>query len=67
MLKSSCFWLFAATSAWAATESPVDKIINQIVARDKVLVERRRAFDYDIDITREKLNADKKVASSEKE
>jgi hypothetical protein len=37
------------------------------VARDKELVERRKAFDYDIAITREKLDADKNVVSSETE
>ena len=67
MVKSLCLWLFAATSCWAATESPADKIVSQIVARDKVLVERRRAFDCDIAITREKLDPDKKVTSTEKD
>jgi hypothetical protein len=67
VVKSLCFWLLAATSGWAATESQADRIVNEIVARDKVLVERRRAFDYDISITRDKLDSDQKVVSSEKE
>lgn len=33
-----------------------DEIIANVVARDKQLVERRKAFTYDIDITREKLD-----------
>jgi hypothetical protein len=67
VLRSICFLLAAMTSAWAQTESAADKIISQVVARDKVLVERRKAFDYDIEITRDKLDSDKKVVSSEKE
>jgi len=44
-----------------------EELIRKIAARDKELVQRRGAFDYDIAITREKLNADDSVASSEKE
>ena len=71
MVKSFCFGLLALNLwsgfAWAATESPADKIVSEIVARDKVLVERRRAFDCDVAITREKLDSDKKVVSTEKD
>jgi hypothetical protein len=59
--------LVAMTSAWAQTETGADRIIRQVVARDKELVERRKAFDYDIAITREKLDSDKNVVSTETE
>jgi hypothetical protein len=53
----------------AATSSDLsaDKIISAIVARDKVLVERRRSFDYDVDITRDQLDDKKAVVSTDKD
>jgi hypothetical protein len=59
--------LVALSPAWADAPSAADKIVSQIVARDKVLVQRRKAYDYYVDITREKLDSDKKVVSTEKE
>jgi hypothetical protein len=57
--KLICFFLLAATPAWAGTALTADEIISQVVARDKQLVERRKAFDYDIAITREKLDSNR--------
>jgi hypothetical protein len=67
MLKWLCLLLLAATPAGAGTTNPADEIISHIVARDKQLVQRRKAFDYDIAITREKLNSDKSVASTDRD
>jgi hypothetical protein len=61
------FLLLAATPAWAGTAPTADKMISQIVARDKQLVQRRKAFDYDIEITREKLDEDRVVVSTVRE
>ena len=61
------FLLLAATPAWAGTAPTADKMISQIVARDKQLVQRRKAFDYDIEITREKLDENKAVVSTIRE
>jgi len=38
-----------------------DEIIPLIVARDKQLQQRRKGYDYDLDITREKLDSDRSV------
>jgi len=62
-----CFLLLAAIPVSAETTPTADEIISKVVARDKVLVERRKAFDYDIAITRDKLDSDKKVVSTTKD
>ena len=62
-----CFLLLAAIPARAESTPTAEEIIHQVVARDKVLVERRKAFDYDIEITRDQLDSDKKVVSTSKE
>jgi hypothetical protein len=68
MSKWFCLCLLLATiPAGAQTPLTAQEIIDRVVARDKVLVERRKAFDFDIAITREKLNPDKTVASTERE
>jgi hypothetical protein len=59
--------LLAAIPAWAGSTPTAEEIISHVVARDKVLVERRKAFDYDVEITRDKLDSDKKVVSSTRE
>ena len=62
------FWLLvAATSVLRADPPSGEDLIRKVAARDKELVERRRSFDYDIKITREKLNDDDSVSSSETE
>jgi len=67
MLKAICCLLLASTSVWGAGASATsaDDIIHRIAARDKILVQRRKAFDYDIAITREKLDEDRKVTSTQ--
>ena len=65
--KWICFLLLAATPAWAGTAPSADEIIRQVAAQDKLLVQRRKAFDYDIAITREKLDSNRTVVSSERE
>jgi hypothetical protein len=74
MLKRLCFALAATWPALAAVDTPVaegapsaEALIQKIVARDRELVARRRAFDYDIAITREKLDEDGKVTSEARE
>jgi hypothetical protein len=65
MLKWLALLLLTAIPVLAETTPSADEIVSRIAARDKQLVERRKAFDYDIAITREKLNPDKSVASTE--
>ena len=59
--------LLAILSARAEDVLTAEQIVDRVVARDKVLVERRKAFDYDMKITREKLDDTKKTVSSESE
>ena len=63
------FWMLVAGSIVLRADPPPsgEDLIRKIAARDKELVEHRRAFDYDVAITREKLNDDGSVASSETE
>src|ERR1700677_1514180 len=62
------FWMLMANTIVLRADMPSgEDMIRKIAARDKELVERRGAFDYDIAISREKLNADDSVASTEKE
>ena len=65
--KWLCWALLAITVTSAGAEPTADEIIAKVVARDKQLVERRKAFDYDLDITREKLDASRAVLSTIKE
>lgn len=67
MLKAICCLLLIPATAWgaAATAPSADEIIRHVVAQDKILVQRRKAFDYDIAITREKLDGNLKVISTE--
>jgi len=67
MFKVVCFLLLAVTPVWAGAAPTADQMISRIVARDKQLVERRKAFDYDILITREQLDSDRKVVSTARE
>ena len=61
-------WLALAATGFAAdTTLSAEDIIHQVVARDKVLVEHRKIYDFDIEITREKLDENKKVVSQETE
>ncbi len=65
-----CLWLLlllALLPARAEDALTAGQIVQRVVARDKVLVERRRSFDYDMKITREKLDDDKKTVSKEGE
>ena len=65
--KWICFLLLAAAPAWAGTAPTADEIVSQLVARNKQLVQRRKAFDYDIEITREKLDSNRAVVSTTRE
>jgi hypothetical protein len=64
MVRWICWFLVATTAVLAADPPNGEDLIRKVAAHDKELVERRRAFDYDIAITREKLNSDDSVASS---
>jgi hypothetical protein len=67
MVKWTFLLLAAIMPAWAADPPSGEEMIRKIAAQDKLLVARRAAFDYDIAITRDKLNADKSVASTASE
>jgi hypothetical protein len=67
MVRLIC-WLFLLTTAVLVADPPSgEELIRKVAARDRELVERRKAFDYDIEITREKLNSDNSVASTASE
>ena len=59
--------LLAATLISAKAAPIADDIIAKVVARDKQLVQRRKAFDYDLDITREKLDSNRAVVETTRE
>ena len=68
-----CSLVLAAAPVSAPVSSPVtpattsltaEQIIQKLVARDKVLVARRKAFDYDVAITRQKLGYDGSVTET---
>ena len=62
------FWMLMANTIVPRADMPSgEDMIRKIAARDKELVERRRAFDYDIAITRDQLNSDNSVASTQRE
>ncbi len=62
------FWILVATTVVLRADTPSgEDLIRKIAVRDKELVAHRKAFDYDIAITRDKLNDDTTVASSETE
>ncbi len=63
------FWILVASTVVLRADPPPsgEDMIRKIAARDKELVQRRRAFDYDIAISREKLNEDNSVSSTETE
>jgi hypothetical protein len=55
----------ASVPAPAATPQPTaEEMITRIAARDKILVERRKSFDYDIAITREKFDSNRNVTET---
>ena len=56
--------LLSASLARGDDNLSAGDIIARVVARDKVLVEHRKAFDFDIAITREKLDADHNVVET---
>jgi hypothetical protein len=65
--KWICFLLLVAMPISAKAALSADEIISRVVARDKELVERRKAFDYDVEITREKLDSNRAVVSTIRE
>jgi len=62
-----CWALLLATSLLAQAAPTADEIIGRVVAQDKLLVQRRKAFDYDVDITREKLDSNRVVTQTIRE
>jgi hypothetical protein len=66
-LKPVCWALFLSASISVEAAPTADEIITRVVAQDKQLVERRKAFDYDLDITREKLDANRAVTQTIRE
>ncbi|HEV3272297.1 MAG TPA: hypothetical protein VGZ93_08975 [Candidatus Methylacidiphilales bacterium] len=65
--KWICFLLLAGMPLTAKAALSADEIISLVVARDKALVERRKAFDYDVEITRDKLDSHRAVTSTSRE
>lgn len=68
MVKWLLLGFLVATVVPVAGDPPSgEDLIRKVAARDKELVQRRKAWDYDIAITREKLNSDDTVDSTTKE
>jgi len=68
MMEKWIFCILVASTAVLRADLPSgEDLVRKVAVRDKELVERRRAFDYDIAITRDKLKDDDSVASSETE
>ncbi len=68
MMVKWMLWFFIAATALVAADPPnAEDLIRKIAARDKELVDRRKACDYDISITREKLDSDANVDTTEKD
>jgi hypothetical protein len=67
MLKSLCCVLLFVMPLSLQAGPSADEIISKVVARDKILVERRKGFDYDIQITRDKLDPAHTVVSTTRE
>jgi hypothetical protein len=65
--KWICFLLLAGMPLSAQAAPSVDEIISRVVAHDKELVERRKAFDYDVEIIRETLDSNRAVVSTTRE
>lgn len=61
----SLLFLVFALPVMAAPSA--DEIISRVVAQDKLLVQRRKAFDYDLEIIREKLDDNRAVTDTIKE
>jgi hypothetical protein len=67
MLPCLVLLTWASVSALPAAEPTAADVISHVVAQDKLLVQRRKGFDYDIAITREKLGYDRQVTETIKE
>jgi hypothetical protein len=67
MLKRLWCLLLLAPPLFVQAEPTAVEIINHVVTRDKELVERRKSFDYDVAITREKLDSNRAVVSTSRE
>ena len=59
--------LLGILPAWGDTALTGREIIDRAAAQDKILQERRKAFDYDLSITREKLDDKNAVTSTSTE
>lgn len=68
LLPALCAAALASLPPTAAVAAPnAHDIVLRLAARDKVLQERRKAYDYDLLITREKLDDADRVTSSTQE
>ncbi|CAB4243159.1 conserved protein of unknown function [Methylacidimicrobium sp. AP8] len=56
-----------ATSAWAEPGGEAERIVHRLAEQDKRLALRRRQFDYDLLIIRQRLDADRRIVSESKE
>ena len=66
-LKWAFCFVLMATPVLADAPLTADQIVAKVIARDKEVVQRRKAFDYDIDITREKLDENGKLVETIKD
>jgi len=63
-MMSKNFWpifgtiLILASAVNAKADPDAGEIIQNVIKRDKELQEHRKGYDYDLDVTREKLNSD---------
>jgi hypothetical protein len=54
-------------AAWAEPSEEAYRIVRRLAEQDKRLAERRRQFDYDLIIIREKLDAERRIVSESKQ
>lgn len=62
-----CALLFGSWPIQADPTLSAREIVDRLAAQDRLLQQRRKAFDYDLQITREKLDAQRAVTSSSTE
>lgn len=61
----ACLLSFTLVSVLPAADAPTaQEIVDRVIKRDKELQERRKVYDYDLVVTREKLNEDKTASET---
>jgi hypothetical protein len=70
MLRILMFFVLSLACLPARADPAPDAasvLVQRLTARDKILQQRRKAFDYDLEITREQLDANRNAVSTSRE